>query len=77
MPEGTRSSGVNEEGIDYYNAVIDTLLEANIVPMVTLYHWDLPQPLQDIGGWPNEELTQHFCDYAHQCFQSFGDRVGE
>ena len=74
MPDGTKSK-INQAGIDYYNAVIDGLLDANIEPMVTLYHWDLPQHLQDIGGWPNEELTEHFCDYARLCFESFGDRV--
>ena len=74
MPDGTKSS-INEAGVAYYNTLINDLREAGIEPMVTLYHWDLPQTLQDLGGWPNEELIKHFCDYARLCFQRFGDRV--
>ncbi|XP_006817623.1 lactase/phlorizin hydrolase-like [Saccoglossus kowalevskii] len=74
MPDGT-TAYIEQRGIDYYNSLIDKLIDAGIVPMATLYHWDLPQALQDIGGWENEELVEHFNDYARLCYESFGDRV--
>jgi len=74
LPNGT-ADVVNQAGIDYYNNLIDSLLANDIFPMVTMYHWDLPQPLQDIGGWPNEELIEHFADFARLAFATFGDRV--
>lgn len=66
---------INQPGIDYYNNLINELLANDIEPMITLYHWDLPQPLQDIGGWPNETLVQHFSDFARLAYTEFGDRV--
>ncbi|XP_032335258.1 lactase-phlorizin hydrolase isoform X1 [Camelus ferus] len=74
FPTG-RNSSVNTHGVDYYNRLIDGLVASNISPMVTLFHWDLPQALQDIGGWENPSLIELFNSYADFCFQTFGDRV--
>ena len=73
MPNGTGE--VNQEGIDFYNRLIDGLLAAGIKPTATLYHWDLPQVLQDNGGWANRDIVQQFADYATVCAEAFGDRV--
>nr|ATP16791.1 multidomain GH1 [Lyrodus pedicellatus] len=74
MPDGTKAS-INQAGIDHYSKVIDALLDAEITPMITLFHWDLPQALQDNGGWLNESTIGHFRDYAELCYTHFGDRV--
>ncbi len=65
----------NPQGFDYYNSLVDSLLEAGIKPAVTLYHWDLPQKLQDQGGWTNRKTATLFADYAEACYQELGDRV--
>jgi beta-galactosidase len=66
----------NPDGIAFYNQLIDELLTNNIEPWVTLYHWDLPQALQDqYGGWQSRQIVDDFGKYASTCFQVFGDRV--
>ncbi|CAL8137079.1 unnamed protein product [Orchesella dallaii] len=76
LPDGTVES-VNQKGIDYYDDMINTLLENGIEPIVTIYHWDLPLPLLEkyAGGWTNENLIPEFEAYARLCFEKFGDRV--
>ncbi|MGA8868223.1 MAG: GH1 family beta-glucosidase [Candidatus Sulfotelmatobacter sp.] len=71
-------SGVaNAAGIDYYSRLIDTLLEARIRPLVTLYHWDLPQALEEAGGWPNRDTAGRFADYVELVAGALGDRVSD
>ncbi|MFD3573336.1 GH1 family beta-glucosidase [Streptomyces sp. NPDC058644] len=65
----------NAKGLDFYDQLIDGLLDAGITPSVTLYHWDLPQILQDRGGWPERETAEHFAAYASLAAERFGDRV--
>ncbi|CAN0902071.1 Beta-glucosidase 24 [Linum grandiflorum] len=75
-PDGKLSGGVNEEGIIYYNNLIDELLANGIEPFVTLFHWDIPQSLEDeYGGFLSSEVVKDFGDYADVCFKYFGDRV--
>ncbi|KAF5295070.1 hypothetical protein FQA39_LY13221 [Lamprigera yunnana] len=66
---------INPSGVRYYNNLIDGLLKYNIEPVVTLYHWDLPQSIQNAGGWPNIETANYFKDYANVAFDLFGNRV--
>lgn len=66
---------VNQKGIDYYNRLIDGLVERNITPFVTLYHWDLPQALQDKGGFLSDEFPTWFLEYTKVVASAFGDRV--
>ena len=73
MPTGMHP--VNQAGIDYYNKIIDSLLEQGIEPWVTLYHWDLPHALEVKGGWTNRESVAWFSDYVEVCAKHFGDRV--
>jgi len=65
-----------QAGLDVYDRLVDELLEAGIDPWVTLYHWDLPQPLEDLGGWPDRRLVDHFVAYAAAVASRLGDRVG-
>ncbi|GHA15780.1 beta-glucosidase [Arenicella chitinivorans] len=75
LPDGTNST-LNQAGIDFYNALIDCCLEHGIQPWATLYHWDLPQALQEHeDGWLNPAMADRFADYAAVCFEHFGDRV--
>lgn len=71
LPNGVE----NEAGLDFYDRLVDTLLEAGIQPWATLYHWDLPQRLEDGGGWPDRGLVKHFVDYADVVSKRLGDRV--
>ena len=61
VPEPGR---VNQRGLDFYSRLVDGLLERGIMPWLTLYHWDLPQVLEDAGGWTNRDTAHRFVDYA-------------
>jgi beta-glucosidase len=66
---------INLAGMDFYGRLVDALLEAGIEPYVTLYHWDLPQSLQDEGGWPARKIVDAFVEYAEVVSRALGDRV--
>lgn len=66
---------MNQKGIDYYDKIIDELIANNIEPVVTLFHWDLPQWLQDFGGATNPIFADYFKDYADVVFNAFGHKV--
>jgi len=74
VPNGA-SGRPNQAGIDYYNRLIDGLLAIGIEPLVTIFHWDLPQYLQDLGGWTNPLMVEYFKEYADVLYANFGDRV--
>ncbi|MES1245381.1 MAG: GH1 family beta-glucosidase [Acidobacteriota bacterium] len=73
LPEGT--GRVNAKGLDFYRALVDGLLENNIQPMITLFHWDLPAALEDRGGWLNRDIANWFAEYAQVCYRALDDRV--
>lgn len=73
LPEGRGK--INEKGIAFYSALVDELLAAGIEPYVTLYHWDLPQALQDIGGWANPDMPRYFLEFSKIVFERLGGRV--
>lgn len=73
MPAGR--GPVNQPGLDYYDKLVDALVQEGIQPAVTLYHWDLPQALQDKGGWQSQETVDAFAAYADAVFAALGDRV--
>ena len=73
LPEGR--GRVETRGLDYYERLVDALLDAGIEPVATLYHWDLPQPLEDAGGWPARETAEAFVEYAGVAHRRLGDRV--
>ena len=73
IPKGT--GAVDAKGLDFYDRLIDGLLERNIKPALTLYHWDLPSALQDGGGWANKEIFEQFANYADVLSSKFVDRV--
>jgi beta-glucosidase len=73
LPEG--SGAVNQKGLDFYSRLIDRLLELGIQPFPTLFHYDLPQVLQDKGGWPERETAERFGEYAAVLGKAYGDRI--
>jgi beta-glucosidase len=73
LPDGVKK--LNPAGLAYYDRLVDSLLEAGITPFVTLYHWDLPQALQDRGGWANREIVDAFVNYTEVVVRHLGDRV--
>ncbi len=73
LPEGV--GAVNEKGFDFYDRLIDGMLERQIQPFATLYHWDLPSALQDRGGWMNRDIAGWFSEYADRVVRRFGDRL--
>ena len=75
LPEGR--GPVNRRGLDFYDRLVDGLLARGISPVATLYHWDLPQALQDRGGWENRDSAEWFADYATVLFEALGDRVSQ
>ena len=72
VPDGRT---VNREGVDFYSRLVDELLGADILPWLTLYHWDLPQAVEDDGGWPVRDTAYRFADYAVAMHEALGDRV--
>ncbi|KAA8527262.1 hypothetical protein F0562_034641 [Nyssa sinensis] len=76
LPNGKLSGGKNQDGIDYYNNLLKELQDKGLEPFVTLFHWDLPQALEDeYGGFLSPKIVDHFLEYADFCFKTFGDRV--
>ncbi len=71
----TKGGPTNAEGIGFYSRLVDGLLSRGIAPVATLYHWDLPQYLQDGGGWESRDSAGWFADYAKVAFDALGDRV--
>jgi beta-glucosidase len=74
QPDG--SGPLNPAGLDFYSRLVDSLLSHGIEPWVTLYHWDLPQALEDAGGWPARDTAHRFADYAAATYARLGDRIG-
>ena len=66
---------LNQAGVDFYSRLVDALLERGIAPVATLYHWDLPQELEDAGGWPARDTALRFAEYAERIGRALGDRV--
>ncbi len=73
LPAG--GTKINQAGVDFYTRLVDALLEAGIMPFVTLYHWDLPQFLEDEGGWPKRQVVDAFVQYTEIITRALGDRV--
>jgi beta-glucosidase len=75
--QSSGSGASNPSGIDYYSRLVDALLEAKIRPFITLYHWDLPQKLEDAGGWPNRDTAGRYAEYVEIVARALGDRVSD
>ncbi|XP_038989654.1 furostanol glycoside 26-O-beta-glucosidase-like [Phoenix dactylifera] len=76
LPKGSLKGGINQEGIQYYNNLINELINNGIEPFVTLFHWDVPQALEDeYGGFLDRRIVDDFKDYVEICYREFGDRV--
>ncbi len=75
LPDGVGK--INQKGVDFYDRLIDELLKENIVPYLTMYHWDLPQTLSDKGGLQSEDFPKWFAEYAHLLVDKYGDRVNK
>ncbi len=73
LPEGRGTP--NEEGLDFYDRLVDGLLERDIKPALTLYHWELPSALADLGGWRNRDIANWFADYTQLMADRLGDRI--
>lgn len=73
VPQGR--GPINQRGLDFYDSLVDELLSAQIEPNITLYHWDLPLPLAQEGGWENPATVDAFVNYAEACFERLGDRI--
>jgi beta-glucosidase len=71
----TGRAPLERRGLDHYDRLIDALLERGVEPIVTLYHWDLPQSLEDEGGWRSRDTVARFAEYAAACFEAYSDRV--
>lgn len=74
LPNGSLTS-YNQLGVDYYHKVIDEVLANGIEPIVTIYHWELPQTLEEIGGWRSPLIVEYFADYARLLFREYGDKI--
>ncbi|KAG0520572.1 hypothetical protein BDA96_08G086000 [Sorghum bicolor] len=73
LPKGTLAGGINEKGVEYYNKLIDLLLENGMEPYITIFHWDAPQALVDTyGGFLDERIIKDYTDFAKVCFEKFG-----
>lgn len=72
----TGSGKPNKQGLDFYDRLIDEVCAAGVAPVGTLYHWDMPQPLEDAGGWLTRDTAQRFAEYAHILGEHFSDRIG-
>ena len=73
LPEGT--GRINQEGIDFYNNVIDECLKFDIIPLVTMFHFDMPAALDERGSWSNPDSVDWFVEFAKLMYESYGDRV--